>query len=67
MTEQFELTENDRHSSTWLRLEVEYTQRLANLREQNDKPVDEAKTADTRARIAEVKRFLALGQKQKVL
>lgn len=61
MNESFELSDGDRVSSLWKRIEQHLQGRLANLREGNDKPVDEATTAYNRGRIAMVKEVIALG------
>lgn len=63
MTEQkppFALTAEDRVSRTWSRLEQHLSDRLQQLRHDNDKPLDATETAALRGRITEVKRLLAL-------
>jgi len=63
MPERFEISDGDKYSSLWVRLEKHLQERLANLREGNDKPADEVTTALNRGRIAMVKEILGLGDR----
>lgn len=54
------LDRDDLRSPTWARIESHLRDRLAELRERNDADADEARTAKTRGRIAELKELLAL-------
>jgi len=56
------LTEAEKQSALWLKLDRQFNNRLDRLRKQNDSPSDAEKTANIRGRIAEVKFFLALGE-----
>lgn len=59
--DEFELSQAERMSAVWQRLERHCHERLDTLRRQNDHNLTEAETAKVRGRIAEIKRFLALG------
>ena len=50
-----------------LKLKAEYEARLAQLRSSNDKDMGDTETAKQRGRIAEVKRFLEIGEEKKVI
>ena len=50
----------DFDTGTWARLRLLLTARLYRLREENDAPADQDRTAMRRGRIAEVKELLAL-------
>lgn len=52
------LTDAERSTDTWQRLQKMLTRRLQELREFNDNSNDEAKTANTRGRIAMIKELL---------
>lgn len=52
----------DFKTATWRRHVEALTVRLRDLREQNDLPQDELKTAAIRGRIAEVKQLLSLSE-----
>lgn len=58
----FELYAEDKISSTWNRLQGYLTNRLYELRMQNDRPMDDKDTANLRGRIAEIKSLLSLGE-----
>ncbi len=60
--EPFELRESERLSALWQRLEAHYRERLAMLRRKNDGNLTPDATRHLRGQIAEVKRFLALGE-----
>lgn len=60
------LSTADRRSALWALIEKEYTERLQNLRSQNDAAsLTAEQTAVLRGRIAEIKGLLALGQEPK--
>ena len=61
------LTQEDRDNPLWLKLKAEYEARLAQLRSSNDKDMGDTETAKQRGRIAEVKRFLEIGEEKKVI
>lgn len=64
MTEQkppFQLVAEDRVSRTWSRIEQHLTDRMQQLRQDNDRALDETETAALRGKISEVKRLIALG------
>lgn len=58
----FTLTESERTSGLWLRLEGYWKGRLERLRAQNDGDRSEAETAKLRGQIAELKASLSLGR-----
>ena len=55
------LTEGDRNNATWKRLEKHLQEKLARLREQNDKDMPERTTVRLRGHIECVKEILSLG------
>jgi len=59
-----DLTDEERQSPLWKKVQVVLEERLQTLREKNDKPSTPEDTADTRGRIAEVKRMLGLGEER---
>lgn len=61
------LTKQERNDPLWLKLKAEYESRLAQLRKDNDKDMSEAATANLRGRIAEVRKFLSLGEEKPVI
>lgn len=61
------LTKQERDDPLWLKLKAEYESRLAQLRKDNDKDMSEADTANLRGRIAEVRKFLSLGEEKPVI
>lgn len=61
------LTKEERDHPIWLKLKAEYEARLAQLRSSNDKDMGDTETAKQRGRIAEVKRFLEIGEEKKVI
>lgn len=60
----FMLTDSERNSALWAKLETHYQQRLEQLRKQNDGDQPENTTTSLRGRIAEVKAILSLGKEQ---
>lgn len=54
------LTEGDRYTSTWQKIQKHYEDRLDLLRKKNDADHDPMKTASIRAAIREVKGLLSL-------
>lgn len=62
MIEPFELSEAERNSPLWRRLEAHLNESLAQARAKNDVHQPENQTAETRGRIAELKRLIALGK-----
>lgn len=58
------LTQQERQSALWLKLEAYMTQKLADLRKQNDGDMSLEATARLRGRIAQMKFLLALGEDQ---
>lgn len=57
------LTDHERNTPLWLKLEEHYVARLAQLRMDNDNTSrGKTKTAQLRGRIEEVKAFLRAGQ-----
>lgn len=54
------LDEQDKTSALWKKLVAYYEIRLDQLREKNDVPKSELKTAALRGRIAEIKEFLGI-------
>ena len=61
------LTEMDRHSATWKKLQAHYEDRLAKLRVENDGRLNADDTARLRGRIHECKALLALGTDRPVI
>ena len=61
------LTDGDKLTPTWAKLEEHLKDRLAMLRAKNDAPMSEAETATLRGRIAEVKALLSLGDERPVI
>ena len=60
--ERLELTETERLSPLWQKIEAHYLERLKTLRKRNDSPkLDQHDTTVLRGRIKEIKDFLALG------
>lgn len=55
-------SQTDRNSSGWQGLVIHLTDRLQDLRVQNDKEQDDLSTAKLRGQIAEVKRLLDLNK-----
>jgi hypothetical protein len=62
--EGFALTVQERNSALWRRMEMHFTERLAVLRTQNDKPQSEMQTAQLRGHIACLKAVIRLGEDQ---
>lgn len=58
----FKLTQQDKASNLWLRLQEHFRNRLADVRAKNDAVQDEAKTATLRGEIRAIKSILALGE-----
>jgi hypothetical protein len=56
------LTEHEQHTALWRRIEEDLHKHLDNLRKQNDGNLNESATSALRGRIAECKRFLAMGE-----
>ena len=54
------LTENEKLSAVWQKLEAHLTKRLADLRSQNDGDLTHEQTIKLRGRVAELKALLAL-------
>lgn len=61
------LTEEELNSPLWHKLTQHWEERLQRLREDNDKELDELKTAKLRGKIAAVKDDIALGKPRKVV
>lgn len=61
MTDRIELSETDKQSAAWGKVQAYLTQRLAELRISNDGDCSPDATARTRGRIAEVKAMMQLG------
>jgi len=57
--ERFSLNDLEARTPLWMRLRGHMEQRLAELRAQNDTPLDDRKTAELRGRIAMLKELLA--------
>lgn len=62
----FKLGQAERNSSTWLQLSAHLTERLEQLRRENDSDIDEIQTARKRGQIAELKAMLALAKDQPI-
>lgn len=60
MAEAF-LSPIERNSSTWVKIKRHLEERLASLRERNEKHHDDRKTAQLRSSIAEVRHLMSLG------
>ena len=60
MIEKIEISEVDKLTMLWQKLNTHFDQRLETLRLQNDKPQSEIETAALRGRIAEIKSFYEL-------
>lgn len=58
------LRPEDRSGPTWGRIADHLRQRIATLRAQNDKPIEQREADLLRGRIAELKDLLALGEEQ---
>ena len=54
------LTEQEKHSSTWTRLEEYLRSELDILRQRNDAEIDATSTARLRGRILQIKQILSL-------
>ena len=61
------LTDGEKMTDLWRRMEEHFTNRLTMLRQSNDKAQSEFETAHLRGRIAEVKGFLALAKEQPII
>jgi len=61
------LTEGEKLTDLWRKLEEHYTNRLQQLREINDRAQTEMETAQLRGRISEVKSFLAMTKEQPII
>ncbi len=61
------LTDGEKMTDLWRRLEEHFTNRLLMLRQSNDKAQSELETALLRGRIAEVKGFLSLAKEQPII
>lgn len=59
----FELTQSERGSPLWIRLEAHFEAELARKRVGNDRKQPEVDTNHLRGEIAQLKAFLALGKK----
>jgi hypothetical protein len=57
--ERFSLNDLEARTPLWMRVRGHMEQRLAELRAQNDTPLDDRKTAELRGRIAMLKELLA--------
>jgi len=57
--ERFSLNDLEARTPLWMRMRGHMEQRLAELRAQNDTPLDDRKTAELRGRIAMLKELLA--------
>ena len=57
------ITETEKQSALWQKIEKHYKERLDKLRTQNDKDQDGIQTAHLRGRISEVKSLLALTER----
>lgn len=55
------LSTDEKNSPIWQKLKEEFSRRLIQLREENDRPLTEVETAKVRGRIAELKRIVSLG------
>lgn len=51
------LTEEERNSALWQKIDTYLTDRLSSLRKQNDNPQDTEKTADIRGQIKFIKKM----------
>jgi hypothetical protein len=60
MPSDFSLTENDKHTSLWLRLKLHLESRLADARVRNDAPLTEPETAALRGEIKCLKHLIRL-------
>jgi len=61
--DRFKLSEQDKHSSLWVRLEAQLIERLDRARRKNDDPkLTEARTAALRGEIECLKGLIALGK-----
>lgn len=58
----FALTDEDRQSPLWRRLEAHFTDKLARLRVQNDAALTEQQTSALRGRIDTLKAIINLGK-----
>ncbi len=56
------LTDSDRQSPVWIKIETELRKRLDALRVQNDKELSLSDTSMLRGRIAELKRMLGFNR-----
>ncbi|MEY2854649.1 MAG: hypothetical protein RL030_1781 [Pseudomonadota bacterium] len=63
----FRLSAGERSDPLWSRLSAYYTERLANLRMQNDTTKTPEQTEKLRGQISEVIALLALGNERKTL
>ena len=63
----FALTDGEKISFGWVRLEKHLQDRLDKLRAKNDNPQSEAETAVLRGQIRELKYLLSLGEDKKVI
>ena len=61
------LSEGERMSALWRKLEQHLTDRLATLRARNDGNLPPDETAKVRGQIAEVKSFLDIGNPQVIV
>lgn len=55
------LTEQERNNGLWVKIKADLETRLASLRSENDKDMNETATAKLRGRIAETRRMLDIG------
>lgn len=58
------LAQHEKTSALWLKLEAHYTEQLESMRRKNDGALTPDQTIGLRARIAQVKAFLALATEQ---
>lgn len=61
------LTDGEKMTDLWRKLEEHYTNRLQTLRETNDRAQSESETAKLRGHIAEVKAILTLAKEQPII
>lgn len=57
----FTLSDGERHHPLWVRLSAHLTQKVNNLRAQNDGPLSQDQTATMRGQINALKAIIALG------
>jgi hypothetical protein len=62
----FQLTDGERAHPLWLKLKAHWLDRIAELRQRNDRTLSEAETAALRGQIAELKVAVALGDERPI-